>query len=74
MIGFITCLNDILVPHMKSLFDLNYTQAALIQFCFFTAYFIIAFPSSAVISKLGYQRSIVVGLIIAALGTALFYP
>lgn len=74
MIGFITCLNDILVPHMKSLFDLNYTQAALIQFCFFTAYFIIAFPSSAVISKLGYQRSIVVGLCIAALGTALFYP
>ena len=74
MIGFITCLNDILVPHMKSLFDLNYTQAALIQFCFFTAYFIIAFPSSAVISKLGYQRSIVVGLMVAALGTALFYP
>lgn len=74
MIGFITCLNDILVPHMKSLFDLNYTQAALIQFCFFTAYFIIAFPSSTLISKLGYQRSIVVGLIVAALGTSLFYP
>ena len=74
MIGFITCLNDILVPHMKSLFDLNYTQAALIQFCFFTAYFIIAFPSSALISKLGYQRSIVVGLLVAALGTCMFYP
>ncbi|MFM8770740.1 MAG: sugar MFS transporter [Candidatus Kapaibacterium sp.] len=74
MIGFITCLNDILVPHMKSVFDLSYTQAALIQFCFFTAYFVIAFPSSAVISRLGYQRSIVVGLGVSALGTVLFYP
>ena len=74
MIGFITCLNDILVPHMKSVFDLSYTQAALIQFCFFTAYFVIAFPSSALISRLGYQRSIVVGLGVAALGAALFYP
>lgn len=74
MIGFITCLNDILVPHMKSMFDLSYTQAALIQFCFFTAYFVIAFPSSGLISRLGYQRSIVVGLGISALGAALFYP
>lgn len=74
MIGFITCLNDILVPHMKSMFDLSYTQAAFIQFCFFTAYFVIAFPSSGLISRLGYQRSIVVGLGISALGAALFYP
>jgi len=74
MIGFITVLNDILVPHMKSVFDLSYTQAALIQFCFFTAYFVIAFPSSVVISRLGYQRSIVVGLAVSAFGTALFYP
>ncbi|MEN9281567.1 MAG: hypothetical protein RL594_502 [Bacteroidota bacterium] len=74
MIGFITCLNDILVPHMKSVFDLSYTQAALIQFCFFTAYFVIAFPSSALISRLGYQRSIVVGLAVSTVGAALFYP
>lgn len=74
MIGFITVLNDILVPHMKSVFDLTYAQAALIQFCFFTAYFVIAFPSSALISRLGYQRSIVVGLGVSAAGTALFYP
>lgn len=74
MIGFITCLNDILVPHMKSLFELSYLQAALIQFCFFTAYFVIAFPSSWLISRLGYQRSIVVGLVISAVGAALFYP
>lgn len=74
MIGFITCMNDILVPHMKSLFDLTYLQAALIQFSFFTAYFVIAFPSSWLISRLGYQRSIVVGLGISAAGAALFYP
>lgn len=74
MIGFITCLNDILVPHMKSLFDLNYTQAALIQFSFFTAYFVIAFPSSWLISRMGYQRSIAVGLLIAAVGAGIFYP
>lgn len=74
MIGFITCLNDILVPHMKGLFDLNYTQAALIQFAFFTAYFVIAFPSSWLISRLGYQRSIVAGLLISASGAATFYP
>ena len=74
MIGFITCLNDILVPHMKSLFDLNYTQAALIQFSFFTAYFVIAFPSSWLISRLGYQRAIVVGLGVSALGALTFYP
>ncbi|MFN9150678.1 MAG: sugar MFS transporter, partial [Bacteroidota bacterium] len=59
---------------MKSVFDLSYTQAALIQFCFFTAYFVIAFPSSSLISRLGYQRSIVVGLGVSTLGAALFYP
>ena len=74
MFGFITCLNDILVPHMKSLFDLNYAQAAMIQFAFFTAYFVIAFPSSWLISRMGYQRSIVTSLVIAAAGAAMFYP
>jgi FHS family L-fucose permease-like MFS transporter len=59
---------------MKSLFDLNYTQAALIQLSFFTAYFVIAFPSSWLISRLGYQRSIVGGLAISALGAFVFYP
>lgn len=74
MFGFMTCLNDILVPHMKSLFDLSYAQAAMIQFSFFTAYFVIAFPSSWLISRMGYQRSIVASLVIAAAGAAMFYP
>ena len=43
--GFITCLNDILIPHLKSVFTLNYTQAMLVQFCFFTAYFVVSVPS-----------------------------
>ncbi|MDD1623099.1 MAG: glucose/galactose MFS transporter, partial [Methylococcaceae bacterium] len=43
--GFITCLNDILIPHLKAVFTLNYTQAMLIQFCFFTAYFVVSVPS-----------------------------
>ncbi len=55
MWGFITCLNDILVPHLKSVFDLNYTQVMLIQFTFFTAYFIMSLPSGKIISAVGYQ-------------------
>ena len=47
MWGFITCLNDILVPHLKSVFQLNYTQAMLIQLCFFGAYFIVSLPAGA---------------------------
>ena len=45
MWGFITCLNDILIPHLKGVFDLSYSQAMLIQFCFFSAYFIVSLPS-----------------------------
>jgi FHS family L-fucose permease-like MFS transporter len=74
MWGFLTCLNDILIPHLKSVFDLNYTQAMLIQFCFFGAYFIISFPSGKIVEALGYQKGIVVGLLTAAVGTLLFYP
>ncbi len=74
MIGFLTCLNDILVPHLKSVFDLNYTQAALIQFTFFTAYFAMSIPAGKVIAGLGYKRAIVVGLGTSAVGALLFYP
>ncbi|NMP31506.1 sugar MFS transporter [Thalassotalea sp. M1531] len=74
MWGFITCLNDILIPHLKAVFDLTYTQAMLIQFCFFGAYFIVSLPSGVLVKKLGYQKGIVIGLVIAALGCASFYP
>lgn len=74
MWGFITCLNDILIPYLKNLFSLNYTQAMLIQFCFFSAYFLVSLPAGKLVSKLGYQKGIVVGLLIAAIGCVLFYP
>ena len=72
--GFITCLNDILIPHLKALFTLNYTQAMLIQFCFFGAYFMMSVPSGRYVDKMGYQNGIVTGLFIAVFGCLLFYP
>jgi FHS family L-fucose permease-like MFS transporter len=74
MWGFLTCLNDILIPHLKAVFDLNYTQVMLTQFCFFFAYFVVSLPSGKIVEKTGYQRGIVIGLLVAGLGTVLFYP
>ena len=74
MWGFLTCLNDILVPHLKSIFDLNYTKVMLIQSAFFGAYFIFSIPSAKVIDAIGYQRSMVVGLLTMGLGAFLFVP
>ncbi|WP_420934208.1 sugar MFS transporter [Alteromonas sp. A081] len=74
MWGFITCLNDILIPYLKGAFNLTFTQAMLIQFCFFSAYFIVSLPAGAIVSRIGYQKGIVLGLGIACVGCALFYP
>jgi MFS transporter, FHS family, L-fucose permease len=74
MWGFLTCLNDILVPHLKSIFDLNYTKVMLVQFAFFGAYFIFSIPSAKIIDWIGYQRSMVVGLLTMGLGAFLFVP
>jgi len=74
MWGFITCLNDILIPHLKGVFDLSYSQAMLVQFCFFGAYFIVSLPAGAIVKKLGYQKGIVLGLVLAAIGCLCFYP
>ncbi|HYL87084.1 MAG TPA: sugar MFS transporter [Candidatus Angelobacter sp.] len=74
MWGFLTCLNDILVPHLKSIFDLNYAQVMLIQFAFFGAYFIFSIPSAKIIDWIGYQRSMVAGLLMMGLGAFLFVP
>lgn len=74
MWGFITCLNDILIPHLKGVFDLSYSQAMLVQFCFFGAYFLVSLPAGVIVKKLGYQKGIVIGLSIAALGCLGFYP
>ncbi len=74
MWGFLTCLNDILVPHLKSIFDLNYTEIMLIQFAFFGAYFVFSIPSAKIIDWMGYQRSMVVGLLTMGVGAFLFVP
>ena len=72
--GFITVLNDILIPFLKESFDLNYTQAMLVQFCFFGAYFIVSPFAGKLIDKVGYQQGIVLGLLTTASGALLFYP
>lgn len=72
--GFITCLNDILIPHLKSIFELTYTQAMLIQFCFFAAYFVVSVPSGYLVEKIDYKGGIIAGLSIAGIGCLLFYP
>ena len=74
MWGFLTALNDILIPHLKAVFSLNYTEAMLVQFVFFAAYFIMSLPSGYIVEKIGYKKGIVVGLAIAGLGCLAFYP
>jgi len=72
--GFITVFNDILIPFLKESFDLNYTQAMLVQFCFFGAYFIVSPFAGKLIDRVGFQMGIVIGLMVTALGCILFYP
>ena len=74
MWGFLTCLNDVLIPHLKSVFDLSYARAMLIQFAFFSAYFLFSVPWSRVVNAIGYKTTMVVGLLTMALGAFLFVP
>ena len=72
--GFLTVLVDSLIPRIKELFTLNYFQAGLVQFAFFMAYFLLSIPSGFILSKIGYKKGIILGLITMALGCFLFYP
>ena len=74
MWGFITCLNDILIPHLKSIFDLNYAEVMLVQFSFFSAYFVFSFPSGKIIDRFGYGKTMVAGLVTMGVGALLFVP
>ena len=74
MMGFITCMNDILIPHLKDIFDLTYVQAMLIQFCFFTAYAIMSIPMGYLVGKIGYKNGVIGGFLLTAIGCLLFYP
>lgn len=72
--GGITSLNDVIIPKLKELFTLNYTQAMLVQFCFFAAYLMVGIPGARLVKKIGYMRGAVAGLSLATLGCLLFIP
>ncbi len=72
--GFVTSLNDILIPHLKNIFDLNYTKIMLIQFAFFTGYFLFSLPAAKIVDALGYKKTMVIGLVTMAAGAFGFLP
>ena len=74
LFGGITSLNDVIIPKLKDLFTLNYTQAMLVQFCFFTAYFVVGVPGAALVKRIGYMRGAAVGLLTMMTGCLLFIP
>jgi FHS family L-fucose permease-like MFS transporter len=74
MWGFITVLNDVLIPHLKSVFTLNYAQAMLVQLIFFGAYFVMSLPAGKLIEWVGYRNGIMIGLAVAGVGALLFIP
>jgi MFS transporter, FHS family, L-fucose permease len=74
MWGLITSLNDILVPHLKAVFQLNYVEVMLIQFCFFGAYLVMSLPSGYLVERRGYKQGIIIGLATAGVGCLLFLP
>lgn len=74
MWGFVTCLNDILIPHLKSIFDLNYAEVMLVQFAFFSSYFVFSFPAGKIIDYFGYSKTMVAGLITMGIGAIAFVP
>lgn len=81
MWGFLTCMNDVLIPHLKELFQLSYLQSMLVQFAFFGAYFIgsllyfiISYFKGDPINKIGYKNGMLLGLVVASVGCFLFFP
>lgn len=72
--GFITVLVDSLVPRLKDVFEMSYAKTVLVQFAFFTAFFVFSLPAGFILSKIGYKKGIVFGLLIMSLGCLLFFP
>ena len=72
--GFITCLNDILIPYLKAIFQLSFAQANFINLCFFGAYFLMSVPAGKLVARVGYKRGMLLGFVVAAMGAFLFYP
>ena len=74
MVGFLTCLNDIIIPHLKSIFELSYGQAMTVQLAFFGSYFLFSYPGGQLVDRYGYKKTMVVGLFVMATGAAGFIP
>src|SRR5688572_30928055 len=74
MWGFITVINNTLLPHLRSVFELDYTRTTLIESVWFIAYFVASIPSAKLIERVGYQRSIVIGLVVMAVGALMMVP
>ncbi|MBU8976906.1 MULTISPECIES: sugar MFS transporter [unclassified Lysobacter] len=72
--GALTSLNDVLIPHLKAVFEMNYAQTMLIQFTFFSTYLLMSVPAGKVVALAGYKRSIIIGLCVAGVGALLFFP
>jgi MFS transporter, FHS family, L-fucose permease len=72
--GFLAALNDILIPHLKSIFDLNYAEVMLVQFSFFSAFLIFAVPSGKLIEVFGHKKVLIMGLAAMGVGALLFLP
>jgi FHS family L-fucose permease-like MFS transporter len=74
MVGFLTCLNDVISPHLKSIFALDYSQLQNVPFYFFSSYFVFSYPSGKLVERFGYKKTMVVGLLVMALGAIGFLP
>src|SRR5688572_18533712 len=72
--GFITVINNTLLPHLRSVFDLNYKQTMLIESIWFIAYFVASIPSAKLIERIGYRKSLVYGLLTMAVGALMMIP
>ena len=74
MVGFLTCLNDVISPHLKSIFALNYSQLQNVPFYFFSSYFVFSYPGGKLVEIYGYKKTMVVGLLVMAAGAVGFLP
>ena len=72
--GFITVINNTLLPHLRSVFQLNYAETTLIESIWFIAYFVASIPSAKLIEWVGYKRSMVIGLAVMASGALGMIP
>src|SRR6202012_1141669 len=72
--GFLTCLNDVISPHLKSIFALDYSQLQNVPFYFFSSYFVFSYPSGKLVERYGYKKTMVVGLLVMAAGALGFLP